>query len=441
MQPSKLFLITLGAVCSPLLAQPTRPGVVCVNPGGTAGCLTTITAALAAAPAGGIVQVAAGVYKESVTITKGVLLLGDNGRAVIDATGKGNGIYINGFSSAPNAGISGVVISGMTVRNANFEGILAVNATGITISNNIIYGNNIGLNFSATSTCPGQPDFETNEGADCGEGIHLIGVDHSVLSGNDIENNSGGILISDETGPSHDNLITNNKVNDNAYDCGITIASHGRAPSLPPGVNYAVYHNTVSHNQVMHNGSIGQGAGVGIFAPGPGSTATGNIVIDNVLTDNGIGGVTLHNHAAPGVAGVPATAPGVNLSDNLIVGNYISGNMADNNDPNSPGPTGITILSFAPLSGTVISQNTFESEVADIVFTAPAGTVEAHLNNFNGTAIAVYTPGPAYVDASMNWWACPDGPGTPGCATTKGANVYAPAWMPAPFAAPRTPRN
>jgi parallel beta-helix repeat protein len=413
---------------------------LCVNPGGTAGCYASITAAVNAAPSGSTIQVAQGIYKESVVIAKTVLIIGDSGNAIIDATGKGNGIFINGMASAPSAGISGVVISGLTVRNANFEGILVANAVGITISDNTIYGNNLGLVTGSSAACPGLPAFETNEAEDCGEGIHLMGVDHSILSNNDIENNAGGILISDETGPSYENLITGNTVADNAWDCGITIASHSRAPNLPAGPSYAVFHNTISHNRVQHNGSLGQGAGVGIFAPGPGSTATANVVIDNVLSDNGLGGVTMHIHAAPGVAGVPAAAPGVNLSDNVIAGNEISGNSADVDDPNSPGPTGISIVSVAPVTGTVIAQNTFALEVADIVFQAPAGTVEAHLNNFNATAIAVDTEGAGYVDASQNWWACPGGPGTPGCATTMGSNVYVPSWRSTPFATSRPGR-
>lgn len=437
---SILPLVTLAVGLLACAWQPARAATPCVNPGGTGGCYSSISAAVAAVTPGSTIQIGPGVYKDSVTITQTVLLIGVSGQSVIDATGKSNGIFVNGMASAPSPGISGVLISGLTVKNASFEGILVANATGVTITNNTVYGNNLGLMPSANTTCPGQPAFETNEAFDCGEGVHLMGVDHSILSNNDIENNAGGILISDETGPSAENLILGNKVSNNAYDCGITLASHARAPNLPAGPGYAVYRNTISGNQILHNGSLGQGAGVGIYAPGPGSTATANIVIGNVLADNGLGGVTMHVHAAPGIAGVPAGAPGVNLSDNVIIGNQISGNSADVDDPTTPGPTGISIVSVAPVTGTIITQNTFTSEVADIVFSAPAGTVEAHLNNFNGTAIGVDTEGPGYVDASQNWWACPGGPGAAGCGTTMGANAFAPAWLTAPFNAPRPDR-
>jgi parallel beta-helix repeat protein len=411
---------------------------LCVNPGGTSGCYPTISAAVTAAAPGSTIQVAQGIYKESVVITQPLSLIGSNGYSIIDATGQSNGIFVNGMSTAPAAGVWGVVISGFTVKNANYEGILVANATEVTISGNTVDGNNRGLNYSA-STCPGQPAYETNEGADCGEGIHLMAVDHSVIAGNTITNNAGGILVSDETGPNYENLITGNSVTDNALDCGITLASHAPAPNLPQGFSYGVFSNTISHNVVSHNGYIGQGAGVGIFAPGPGQANYRNVIADNILTDNGIGGVAMHNHAAPGVNGVSAHAPGVILADNQIIGNQISGNAADNDDPASPGPTGISILSFVMVPGTVIAQNTFSSEVADITFNAPAGTVAVHLNSFSGIEIGVAAESTGGIDASQNWWGCPTGPGGIGCSTITGSTVYAPSWLAAPLAAPVAP--
>ena len=61
---------------------------------------------------------------------------------------------------------------------------------------------------------------------DCGEGIHLSGVTHSTIGSNRVEHNSGGILLSDDTGLTSDNLISGNVVNENPFDCAITLASH-----------------------------------------------------------------------------------------------------------------------------------------------------------------------------------------------------------------------
>ena len=125
-----------------LIAASAASGApLCVNPGGTAGCLSSISAAVTAAPPGSAIHVAAGIYKESVTITKALSLIGADGYSIIDATGQSTGIYINGTAAAPTWGVSNVVISGFTVKNANFEGILVANATGVTISGNTLDGN------------------------------------------------------------------------------------------------------------------------------------------------------------------------------------------------------------------------------------------------------------------------------------------------------------
>src|SRR6185312_9192423 len=155
--------------------------------------------------------------------------------------------------------------------------------------------------------CPGLPSpFVPADNLDCGEGIHLSGVDHSTIMNNLVERNAGGILVTDDTGATHDNVISGNTVENNVPDCGITLPSHSGA---------GVFQNTVSGNFVAENG----GAGVGIFAPGPGTQTYANVIVNNSLSGNGQPGVTVHNHAAPGVGGVPGVAPPVKFSDNVIV--------------------------------------------------------------------------------------------------------------------------
>ena len=176
-------------------------------------------------------------------MNKPLALLGDG--ATIDATGLANGINIDGLN---NAGLGHVVVSGFTVANANFQGILATNASDVTITGNHVTGNDRSLlPFNPGGPiCPGIPAvFAAGEGFDCGEGIHLSGVTHSTVSGNLVEKNAGGILVSDDTGPNHDNFITGNTVQDNPYDCGITLASHhfGLAPQDP---NLGVYRITLA---------------------------------------------------------------------------------------------------------------------------------------------------------------------------------------------------
>lgn len=405
---------------------------LCVNPGGTFGCKSTIGAAVAAASAGDTIEVAPGTYKEMVTITKSLSLIAKTSiQPVINATGLPNGIYIDGMKTAPSAGVANVLISGFSIRNADFEGILIANASDVTIANNHVSDNDRSLDI-ATPVCNNIPKFETNENDDCGEGVHLMAADHSSIIHNEVDHNSGGILISDETGASRDNLIDSNFVHDNVFDCGITLASHAPATSVIPSatVSYGVIRNTIAHNTSSGNGVQvpGAGAGVGMFAPGPGATTTENVVIDNVLTGNGQPGVAMHNHAAP-----PAPAPGVNLNGNMIVGNHISGNAKDAADAATSGPTGINVYSVAPIYGTVISQNVITDEAIDVAFKAPAGQLNVHLNDFDTQKVGVDNMGTGNVNATDNWWNCAAGPNTKRCASAIGAKIATSPWLTSPF--------
>jgi parallel beta-helix repeat protein len=393
----------------------------CVNPAGNGGCTSSINAAIAAAGANDSVTVAAGVYTEDVVVNKPIALLGASSQnTIINAIGRANGINVDGLG---NPGLSHVVISGFTVANANFQGILVTNASGVTVADNHVTGNNRNLQPFASGgpICPGIPAvFAAGEGFDCGEGIHLSGVTHSIVSGNLVDHNAGGILISDDTGPNHDNLITGNTVQDNPYDCGITLASHHFALA-PQDPSVGVYHITVSGNTAARNGLLtGEGAGVGIFAGPPGAQNWGDVVVGNILTGNGLPGVSLHSHS-----------PFQKLTDHLITGNTISGNGPDS-DPGTTLPTGIDVFSDTaggapPITGVVISGNTVKNEGIDVAIKTP-GTVEVHLNNFFDDTGIDNLDG-SLVNATMNWWKCAKGPGSNGCGTVMGAGVQVAPWL------------
>lgn len=397
---------------------------LCVNPGGTSGCSSTISAAVAAAAAGDTIQVAHGTYKEDVVVPKPLSLIGENQEnTVIDATGKSNGIDIDGYD---NPGLSDVVVSGFTVENANFSGILAANASAVTISDNEVVDNDKALVVGSPDTCPGLPTyFQKGEGLDCGEGIMFSGVDHSTLADNTVTGNSGGMLITDDTGATHDNLIAGNTVQRNSqFDCGITLPSHS---------GKGVYHNVVSANESSDNG----GPGVGIFAPGPGSMTYGNVIINNRIRGNGQPGVAMHNHASPGVGGVPSFLPPPVFNDNVIAGNTISGNGADTADAATNGPTGINIYSVGPMTGTIVVNNDIDQEAIDIEVkipaVSPAPQVQIHLNDFTNGNVGVENAGTAGLDATQNWWGCPRGPGTDDCASVSGTGVLFVPWLTKPF--------
>jgi parallel beta-helix repeat protein len=263
------------------------------------------------------------------------------------------------------------------------------------------------------------------QGFDCGEGIHLSGVAYSTIANNLVENNAGGILVSDDTGSSHDNLISANTVRNNPLDCGLTIASHLVIPGSPQQPLRGIYHNTIVGNTVSANGlTTGEGAGVGLFTAAPGGQNWGNVVIGNTLTGNALPGVAMHSHA-----------PFQNLNDNLIVGNQISGNGPDS-DPGVTVPTGIDVFAdeangASPITGTVITQNTFKAEGIDIAV-ATTGGVTARFNSFFGP-VGIANLGAGSVDATLNWWKCSGGPDANGCSSVTGSGVLTTPWLTKPF--------
>jgi parallel beta-helix repeat protein len=412
--------VALGAMLALGAGRAAEAATICVNPGGTGGCEASIGAAVTRATPGDTITVAAGTYAESITIGKSLSLIGaDPTTTIIDARHLGAGIYVDGIDP-PH--FTGVVITGFTVQNADYEGIVAANASAVTIWNNRVIHNDRKL-IAASSECPGISPNETAEGFDCGEGIHLLGADHSIVAKNEVFDNAGGILLSDDTGPVHDNIVMENFVHDNAFDCGITLASHPPAAITGAHKSLGVYQNTVAGNVSTANGLKlpGNGAGVGLFASVPGAATYSNVVIGNTLTNNGLPGVTMHSHT-----------PGQILTNNIIIGNKISGNAADTEDAATSGPTGINVFGVSSAGGTVITGNTISDESIDVAVKTP-GFVAAHLNSLLGTGMGVSNTGTGVVDATQNWWGCAGGPGGTGCSTASGPKILtAPALTAAP---------
>jgi hypothetical protein len=127
------------------------------------------------------------------------------------------------------------------------------------------------------------------------------------------------------------------------------------------------------------------------FVAGQGLETSGNVVIGNRLTGNGLPGVAFHLHTA---------STGQNVNDNVIVGNYIAGNGADTEDAATPGPTGINVFGVAPITGTVIAGNVIKDEQVDIaVSTASPAVVDVHLNDLLGQQIGLDNLGSGGVEA------------------------------------------
>ncbi len=364
---------------------------------------TTIDSAVAAANPGDKVVVCPGTYTEDVVITKALTLIGQS--AVINASGLPGAPTGAILGQAPYNGItiesSNVTVEGFTVEGAEGEGILAVNPdpvaatvggmalhtgtpiTNVTIANNDVTGNDLGFNNEASPYLSCTP----NGGSDCGEGIHLMSVAYSKVIDNKSVANAGGILLTDEFGPNHDNLVQGNYVADNTKDCGITIPSHnlGLNPAtgdLDPSFG-GVYNNKIIDNRSIDNGVEGYGAGIGVFAPESYTASYDNLVAGNFIEGNGLSGISVHSHQANAY-----------VNGNVFVHNTIGENnvdLADGTDttPISDETTGILIWSDATPYSFVVAHNKIFDNTYGVWLTPSTVTVSGlNTNHF----IRVTTP-------------------------------------------------
>jgi hypothetical protein len=187
------------------------------------------------------------------------------------------------------------------------------------------------------------------------------------VTGSVVNDNSDGILLTDDYGPNSHNLIKGNVVNHNRTECGIVLPSHsGNAVNFDPttfavtGRNPSqggVYDNAIIDNVANYNGTAqappefgggGSGSGIGIFGSGPGSAAYDNLVEGNTMTGNGLAGFTIHAHH-PG---------GEDVNGNSVIGNVFGTNntLGDGFD----GPpvtdfqtTGVAVFSVPPVTMTI----------------------------------------------------------------------------------------
>ena len=319
----------------------------------TAGPCKTIGYAVGQAVAGDAVSVGPGIYKESILVTKRLSLVGH--ASVIDATGHANGVVISGAAAA------GTILKDFTITNADLEGVLAVQTSRITIANNDVV-------FNDRLWDPVNIPLPCQKSDDCGEGLHLMSVTDSVVKENLVQHNVGGILLTDEKGPTFGNTIIGNRVLDNEKDCAITLASHYFSLSGPAPANLGgVYRNVVVGNDAERNGA----AGVGIFTGPPGAAAYNNLVFGNIARDNGLPGVALHSHA-----------PFQYLNDNVIVFNVLSGNGADD-DADTQAPTGISIFSAViPIPRTTVALNLIAHEHYGVFIVNAVNVLGLRTNQF-----------------------------------------------------------
>lgn len=354
----------------------------------------TIQSAVNAAPSGGTVIVCAGTYHEQVVLAKPLSLVGLS--ATIDQKGVTPtfkvtlpGLGTQTIFAAVVIDSSSVTLTGFTIRNAQGEGVLAAGlrgpVSGIEISHNSVVHNDLGGGVP-----PKSPYFQCapmgQVPGDCGEGVHFAGnVAHSTINDNFIFDNSGGVLLTDDIGPTHDNVVENNVVTGNAADCGITVPGHNpnalSAKGVPQPAVAGVYRNVIKDNVVTDNGVKGEGAGVLFANAGPGTASYDNQVRGNYIAGNGLSGVTMHAHTI-------GTGQFEDLNGNVIVGNSIGKNNLDGDTLDSPASpedletTGVLVFSGGTRVTVTIARNIIFDNSIGIWLSKPVKAFGLQTNTF-----------------------------------------------------------
>jgi parallel beta-helix repeat protein len=271
-------------------------------------------------------------------------------------------------------------------------------STSGTISDVTIKGNTVIANDRGNPTgavISDSPYAQCNamgvEPGDCGEGIHLLSADDSTVMDNYVTGNSGGILLTDENGPTYGNLIQGNDTFANAYDCGITLAGH-QVGTTTNGTTWStvlpsvggIYDNTVRGNRSTDNGVLGQGGGILMATGAPGGAVYDNVVEYNYVAGNGLSGVTVHSHS-----------PGEDLNGNVIKGNVIGTNNLDGDFDFSPlvdaSTTGVFVATAVnPISITIVG-NRIEYNYYGIWMTPGVTATTTPPNTFVGVTTPIFT--------------------------------------------------
>ena len=369
----------------------------------------TLGRALSVAAPGDTIHVSAGTYPAATdpSGTSNTVPSALTSLTIEGVSGKPSTVVITGkgviYALAVNA--DGTTVEDLTIQNSGKAGLLVSPPAGASTpasvthetiaTNDLVHNDRCGWTPGAAKATPTGCKTATFV-PDYGEGMHLMSVATSTISGNTITHNIGGMLVTDEMGPTHNDTISSNTSSTNTAnggDCGITLAGHNTSavhtsgptigkPDPSAGGDYTL---TVTGNVADGNGAAGL-----LDAGGPPGTGVyHNTFTHNRADGNVLAGFTLHSHA-----------PLQDMNTNVVETNTFANNgKAIPGDPEGPPASadqmqsaGVELLgAIAPVTGTTVEHNTISTEFYG-VWLSPH---ELHTNAISSNTITVDAGGTA----------------------------------------------
>jgi hypothetical protein len=176
---------------------------------------------------------------------------------------------------------------------------------------------------------------------------------------NYVSGNTGGVLLTDEFGPTHDNIVARTIITRNEFDCGVTAPGHSpfaldAKDNRQPAVA-GVYDNGIAENWITENGLKGEGAGV-LFANA--TAGTRRMTASSSITAS---------RATAWPAWRCTLTPSAPDSSRISAGNRIIANAIGRNclggDPDTgvKDATGVLVLGAVPLTVKIVHNRIFDN--------------------------------------------------------------------------------
>lgn len=344
-------------------------------------CLT-IQYAVDQASAGETVNVAAGTYAETVTITKPLTLKG--AQAGVDARSRSGAETVIQTPGGQDRTFN-VTTDDVTVDGFTFDGSTGMNSVGVLLSGpsnkNVQVSNNV---FTHNTTAFDALYTE----------ISNLTVSKNLFDENNLTGQSNSVFIGNSSGSAI--TISENTFKDT--DAG-TSTSTGAAINMYASTGSIEYSDVSITNNVSSND-------YGFLSIDSARNVT---IADNTATNERKAAVTL---------------------DRSLENVTISGNTFKNS------PVGIKLRGSVPAGGSAMSDVTIENNTITGMTTAGvqifANAIESGIvltgNTITGNKVGVDNQSTVTVDANGNDWGCAEGPGNPGCDSVSG-NVTVASWV------------